>query len=655
MTPRDRVLIVEDDWVVARDFSRMLNRGGFDVADVASSAEEALLFFDDVHPDMVLLDVGLKGRMDGIELAAAISATKTPVALAFVTGMTDVRTIERVKALGPFTFIVKPVSEQQLSCAVELALHRSRIEQRLVAERNLSESDFRQLFDAAPDAMVVVDSSGRILLANAELERRFGYRASAIVGEAVEILVPAALRDGHMKQREWFGEQPHVRRMGELMQLSARRADGSEVPVEVSLTPIGTGPGMRIIAVIRDASDRQLFQQVSDERRLLAEQVERVVRLEAVGRLAGGVAHDFNNMLTVVSGYTDALLHDDLDAGTERLMLEGIRTATSRAAGLTRQLLAFGRRQALQPKVVDLAAVLTSMRGMLARLVGESIQLVITSAPDVKAVTVDPTQMEQVIMNLVMNARIAMDDGGTLTIETNNVNLVEALPLPWSAGVAPAGVYVMLSVRDEGIGMAPETVARAFEPFFTTRDPGRGTGLGLSTVYGIVKQSGGYVWIDSKPGIGTAVYLLLPPSDEAVAAGTPVEHTALPHGFGTVLLVEDEPEVRELLVQTLSQAGYTVVAAANGRAALEAFEAPGPRIDIIVTDVVMPETSGPALARAARAQRPDLKVLFISGYADEGATGEMVQDASTRYLQKPFNRNQLLRGIAELLGGPPVR
>jgi signal transduction histidine kinase/ActR/RegA family two-component response regulator len=458
-----------------------------------------------------------------------------------------------------------------------------------------------------------------------------------------------------MKQREWFNEQPHVRRMGELMQLSARRADGSEVPVEVSLTPIGTGPGMRVIAIIRDASDRQLFQQVSDERRLLAEQVERVVRLEAVGRLAGGVAHDFNNMLTVVSGYTDALLHDDLDAATERLMLEGIRTATDRAAALTRQLLAFGRKQVLQPKVVDLTAVLTSMRGMLARLVGESIQLVITSAPDVKAVTIDPTQMEQVIMNLVMNARNAMVDGGAMTIETNNVNLVEPLPLPWSADVAPVGVYVMLSVRDEGVGMSRETVARAFEPFFTTRDPGKGTGLGLSTVHGIVKQSGGYVWIDSKPGIGTAVYLLLPQSDEAVAVGTPVEHTALPHGSGTVLLVEDEPEVRELLVQTLSHAGYTVVAAANGRAALEAFEAAGQPIDIIVTDVVMPETSGHALVRAARARRPDLKVLFISGYADEGATGEMVQDASTRYLQKPFNRNQLLRGIAELLGGPPVR
>jgi two-component system cell cycle sensor histidine kinase/response regulator CckA len=258
-------------------------------------------------------------------------------------------------------------------------------------------------------------------------------------------------------------------------------------------------------------------------------------------------------------------------------------------------------------------------------------------------------------MNLVMNARIAMVDGGTITLETNNVSLVEALPLPLSAEVAPAGVYVMLSVRDEGVGMARETVARAFEPFFTTRDPGKGTGLGLSTVYGIVKQSGGYVWIDSKPGIGTAVYLLLPQSDEALAVGAPVEHTALPHGSGTVLLVEDEPEVRELLVQTLSHAGYTVVAAANGRAALEAFEAAGQPIDIIVTDVVMPETSGPALVRAARARRPDLKVLFISGYADEGATGEMAEDSSTRYLQKPFNREQLLRGIAELLGGHLVR
>jgi hypothetical protein len=502
--------------------------------------------------------------------------------------------------------------------------------------------------------MVVVDSNGRILLANAELERRFGYRASAIVGEAVEILVPASLRAGHVKQREWFGEQPRTRRMGELLSLSALRADGSEVPVEVSLRPIGTGPHMRVVAVIRDMSERQLFQRVSEERRELAEQFDRVVRLEAVGRLAGGVAHDFNNMLTVVSGYTDSLLHDHLDAATGRRLLEGIRTTTDRAAALTRQLLAFGRRQVLQPKVVDLSAVLLAMHGMLVRVVGESVHLALSSGPSVKPVTVDPTQMEQVVLNLVVNARDSMPGGGTITIETNNVDIGEPLPLPLSVAVAPAGAYVMLSVRDAGVGMERESAARAFEPFFTTKEAGKGTGLGLSTVYGIVKQSGGYVWIDSTPGIGTAVYLLLPQVDGTPdVEEPPAPHSQLPRGSGTVLLVEDEPDVRELLATTLTHAGYSVVAASDGREAIAAFESGRDEIDIIVTDVVMPQTGGPALVRAARAHRRGLKVLFISGYAADNAASEVGEDADTRFLQKPFSRDQLLRRIAQLLSVKP--
>jgi hypothetical protein len=632
----------------------MLARGGFDVLRVASSAEEALRFLDDVRPDMVLIEVDLKGPMDGIDLAAVIGAATPPTALAFVAGTTDTETLGRVKTLGPHVFLVKPVNQRQLNSAMELALHRFRHETQMVANRNLGESEFRQLFEASLDAIVVVDVNGRIVEANAEMERRFGHRAGAVVGEPIEILVPASLRAAHVKERERFTERPFTRRMGERLNLSARRADGSEFPVDVSLAPVGTGPGMRVIAVIRDASERHALQRLWDERQALAEQVDRALRLEAVGQLAGGVAHDFNNMLTIVTGYTDSLLRDDLDAAARRRLVEGIRATTNRAAALTRQLLAFGRRQVLQPEVVSLAAVVTSMQDILVRLLGERIRLVVASAPDVKAVTVDPTQMEQVILNLVLNARNAMAEGGTLMIEVKNADLVEALSLPLSMGVAPEGAYVMLSVRDDGAGMERAVAQRAFEPFFTTRGPGQGTGLGLSTVYGIVKQSGGYVWIDSTPGGGTSVHLLLPRSDAEVPVQAPAAQTALPYGSGLVLLVEDEPEVRELLAETLSRAGYTVVAAENGRAAIEAFEEARQHVDVIVTDVVMPGTDGPALVRVLRARRPGLKVLYISGYAADEAAAEMGEDAFTRYLQKPFDRDHLLLYVAELLASRPI-
>jgi hypothetical protein len=651
MTPRDRVLIVEDDWAIARDFSRMLNRGGFDVPRVASSAEEALLFFDEVRPDMILLDIDLKGPMDGIDLVAAIRAKTTPTAMAVVIGTTDVRTMDRVKTLGPFAFVVKPVSEQQLNCAVELALHRFRTEQRLVAERALAESEFRQLFDAAPDAIVVVDSNGRIVLANAELARRFGYQASAIVGESIEILVPAALRAGHSKQREGFSEQPHARRMGELMHLSARRADGSEVPVDVSLTPIGTGARQRVIAVIRDASERRLFQQAVGERRDFSEQVDRALRFETVGRMAGGIAHDFNNLLMVIGGYADALLRDDSDAATKRRFLEGIGTAAGRAAELTGQLLAFGRRQVLQPVIVDPAAAVASVQAMLTRVIGEDIQIVTACGRSLRRVKVDPSQIEQVLLNLALNARDAMPNGGVLRFDVNNLDVVDPMPLPSaSEALVPPGQYVKLAVRDNGLGMEQEIAARAFEPFFTTKALGKGTGLGLSTVYGIVKQSGGFVWIDSVPGSGTSVYVLLPATLETEVGGKTIpQNRVSPRGVGTVLLAEDEPELRAMLVESLVGAGYDVLEAANGRDAIDAFRKFGGRVDLVVTDVVMPYSNGPALVRAARLHQPDVKALYMSGYADDQMVAKIQEDEHSGYLQKPFGLDVLLRKIAGML------
>ena len=653
MSSRGRVLIVEDDWIVAQDFSRILERAGFEVPRIATNSDDALRFHAEVRPDVVLLDIWLEGENDGLDLAAALDVI-APVALVFVTGAHDERILERAKALSSFGYLVKPVSEPQLQSAVEIALHRFRAERDLASRRLRAEAEFGELFNAAPDAMVVVDARGCILMVNSELDRRFGYSAAAVKGEPIEMFIPAALRASHVEHREWYGAHPHNRRMGELLELEALLADGSTLPVDVSLTPIGSGPEMRVLAVIRDASERRLYQQVVSERRELAEQFDRALRLETVGRLAGGIAHDFNNLLMVIGGYTDALLRGGSDPAAMHRLLEGIRIATDRAAALTRQLLAFGRRQVLRPSVVDLTAVVASVQAMLLRVIGEDIEIVTTCGPSLKRVQVDPSQMEQVLLNLALNARDAMPQGGILRFEVSNLMVVEPMPLPSSsvAMVSP-GEYVMLAVRDNGLGMEQAIAARAFEPFFTTKPPGKGTGLGLSTVYGIVKQSGGFIWIDSAPGSGTSVYVLLPATSATESAEVPAPPSGEPvHGVGTVLLVEDEPEVRTMLVEALTEAGYDVVAMANGREAIQAFQEYDGRIDLIVTDVVMPQSSGPALVRAAREHRPDARALYISGYADDQMVAEIEADQHSLYLQKPFSLDVLLRKIAEIMPAP---
>ncbi|MEP7116936.1 MAG: ATP-binding protein [Acidobacteriota bacterium] len=384
----------------------------------------------------------------------------------------------------------------------------------------------------------------------------------------------------------------------------------------------------------------------------LTEQLRRAQKIGALGRLAGGVAHDFNNLLQVIGGYADALGADQLDPATRRRLLRTIRGATDRAASLTRQLLAFGRRQVLVPEVVDLNVTVRSMERMMSRVIGEHIQFVSVLAPDLATVTVDPGQIEQVLLNLVLNARDAMPTGGLLELATANQRRAVAWSTPSLPVTVPDGAWVLVTVRDTGSGMDADTAAQAFEPFFTTKDATHGSGLGLSMVYGIVKQSGGYTWIDSTPGAGTTVHLLLPARAAAAPAGARradrARSTPPAAPRGGILLVEDDPEVRALFSTFLRQAGHDVVEAADGSDAVEAFNARQADIDVLVTDVVMPHIGGPALAATLRARNPRLKVIFVSGHAEQleltpGTPDEMA------YLQKPVTRLALLRQVAALL------
>ncbi len=641
-----RVVVVEQDWQAAQHLSRAVERHGCCVLGVAASGADALRYVEGLDPDLVVLNVDVGGPLGAFEVAVACRAIGHAAFLFLTTPATGTDTIARLQAIPAATCLVTPIDNAQLGTALR-GIAEAFSAAPVSAVRATS---FAQLFAATADSLLIVGPDGRIERVNAEFERRFGYAAAAVVGRSVEVLLPEALRDGHEQHRTRYRAHPQVRQMGALKPLMARAADGSEFPVDISLTPIGSGTDARVLAIVRDTSVQRRLEQAERDRQALEEQLGRVLRLETVGRLAGGIAHDFNNLLTVIGGYTDILLTQACDPVKTRRSLEGIRSTTNRAAELTRQLLAFGRRQMLQPKVIDVAARLDTMRSLLGRVLGEKIEVVVEVEAGVGPVSVDASQLEQVLLNLALNARDAMPNGGTITIEVNQMHVLDDMLLPSSAvAVVPAGLYVRLAVRDFGHGMEPAIMARAFEPFFTTKDVGRGIGMGLPSVYGIVKQSGGFVWIESEPGRGTAVFLLLP-----VAAGPVDQDYALPADVstvssGTILLVEDEPDVRALLVETLCAIGFDVIDAPNGMAALDIFRDVGQRVDVLVSDVVMPHCGGAELVHAARGLRPGLPAVLMSGYANDDQGTGIRPDAITRFIQKPFPADALQRSIAELL------
>jgi two-component system cell cycle sensor histidine kinase/response regulator CckA len=489
-----------------------------------------------------------------------------------------------------------------------------------------SSERYRTLMDSAPDVLLVADADGKILLANARVEEVFGYRREEVIGRSLEGLIPQGLH--------------------------GRRRDGSEFPVDVRLSTVKLATGRGVCAAVRDVSEqRQAERALQESQAALAEtqrQLAQSQKIEAVGRLAGGIAHDFNNLLGVILGFGELARKDLPPDHRAQARVEQIQKAAERAATLTRQLLAFSRKQLLQPRNVDLNTIARDMERMLRRLIGEDIRLDTSFAPDLWPVRADPAQIEQVIMNLAVNARDAMPGGGTLTLRTSHADL-DAAFVDAHPGSSP-GPHVVLSVSDTGFGMDAGTLSHLFEPFFTTKPAGQGTGLGLAMIYGVVKQSGGYISAQSEVGKGATFTVYLPRAEaqKADPARRP-EPASSPRGTETVLLVEDEASLRGVMRETLQEAGYRVLESGSAEEAVTVAGGQAGEIHLLLTDVVMPGASGEKLESQLRGTRPGIRVVYMSGYTDEAISRHGVLEPGRHFLQKPFAAEVLLRAVRRAL------
>ncbi len=516
--------------------------------------------------------------------------------------------------------------------ALRTRAERERAEEALVKLRKAVESSGEVIF--------MTDREGVITFVNPEFTRTYGYTAEEVVGKAT----PRILKGGRVTVEQYQNLWNSILNKRVFRGNFVNKArDGSLREVENSVNPILDEAGgiVGFLAAQRDIS----------ERRLLEEQLRQAQKMEAVGQLAGGVAHDFNNLLTIINGYSDLALSRLDPADPLYADLAQIRQAGDRAASVTRQLLAFSRKQILQPQVLDLNAVLANTEKMLRRLIGEDVDLTLVCEPALGSVKADPGQIEQMVINLAVNARDAMPQGGELTLQTANVELgnsyVDFHP------TAAAGRYVMLAVSDSGIGMNAETRARIFEPFFTTKEKGKGTGLGLATVYGIVKQSGGNIWVYSEPGKGTTFKIYLPRIDEVPATLTEqVTREAVRGGGETILVVEDEEGVRTLAAYILRERGYNVLESASPHDAVAISEARKEPIHLLLTDVVMPGMSGRRLAEHLTFSHRGMAVLYMSGYTDTAIVHHGVLEPGTPFLNKPFTPDALARKVREVLDAP---
>ena len=636
-----QILIVEDEGIIAKDLQSMLRRLGYEVPVTVGTGEKAILTALANQPDLILMDINLRGAIDGVEAAAAIGRQQD-VPIVYLTANSDEATLQRAKVTDPFGFLIKPFEERGLHAGIEMALYKHRTDRRTREREEWLSTTLKSI----ADAVITTDREGRITFLNEAAEKLSGWKHADALGcpyPAVFHILDETTRAVPPDRVAVSLSEGVSGNFGNLALLLSR--DGSEIPIEHSVAPIRRGADEQIggcVIVFSDVSGR----------RQLEDQLRQVQKMDAIGKLAGGIAHDFNNAITAIMGYAEMILLHVNQADLLAYDARQIVRAAEHSARLTHQLLAFSRKQVLQPRCLNLGEEILEMEGMVSRLIGADIHLVTEVAPNLWNTRADAGQVQQVVLNMAVNARDAMPNGGTLKLTLGNatVTAADALRIPDSY----PGEFVLLTIGDTGSGISREVMKRIFEPFFTTKEPGKGTGLGLATCYGIVKQTAGMIAVASEPGAGTVFSLYFPRAAASEAAVIRAfNDDDLPSGTEMILVVEDEEILRELAVQVLESLGYRVLTAEDGVKAMAILRGGAANnIQLIVTDLVMPHIGGRELAALVARDFGQMRVVFMSGYTDDEILRHAVADAEVEYLQKPFTPKALARKIRAVLDRP---
>jgi len=631
-----RVLIVEDENIVALDIRRNLKKAGYLTVDIVPSGEETLERFEELQPDLILMDIHLQGSIDGLETARAIRK-KFSVPVILLTAYADDSTIERAIVSEPFGYIIKPFEQKELKIAIEMALYRHRLEKKL----QYSEERFRKLFEDDLSGDFIASADGRILMSNEAFKDIFGCTSGR--PEYVTNINELFLSE---EDRDYFWQRIYSEQTLRLFEMDLKTIDNRTVTVVANVIGSFTSSG--------ELEEVKGYIVDTTERKDLEKKLQQAQKLEAIGRLAGGLAHDFNNILTVIMGYSSIL--SEKSAANEPIdtEIEGIKRITQKASILTRQLLAFSRNQVLKPETVDINVLVSDVEKMLKRLITDDIQISISTAAEKGHIFVDPSKIELVLMNLVVNARDAMQGGGKISIETKNIYF-DDMDYPEADTAAP-GIYTELIISDTGEGIPEDHLDKIFEPFFTTKPENKGTGLGLSSVYGIVKQSGGYIRVESSLGRGTSFFLYFPVAEpDDIIEAPEVSAIVSDHGTERILVVEDEELLRNAVHSILSLRGYHVYEASNAGEALLLVEEQNLKIDLLLTDLIMPHINGDRLASRLKKTIPGFKTLVMSGYPLSVLKEKGIDLNGMEFIAKPFKAEELSRKIREILETRTVR
>jgi two-component system cell cycle sensor histidine kinase/response regulator CckA len=642
-----RILIVEDDNIIAMELEDRLQALGYGVCAKTAFGEDAVAKAEELQPDLVLMDIRLKGAMDGVDAATEIRE-RFDIPVVYLTAYADPGTLQRAKITEPYGYILKPFEERELHTVLEIGLYKHRMENRLRASEQWLSTTLRSI----GDAVLATDEQGCIVFMNPIAETLIGWVQADALGQPGSNVFRLVNEDTHAAI-----DSPITRalREGEAQPLAGNLLvsnDFEEIPIDGSVSPIQDEGGRRHGVVLAFQDIRERRRQEAERERLQA-QLCQAQKMEAIGMLASGLAHDFNNLMTTVIGTTSLMLSALPEGEPTREGLERIKRAGQRAATLTQQILALTRSQIPEPQILDFDAVVVDVEEMLERLIAEDVEVIHSLEPGYRYVKADPAQLEQVIMNLIINAQEAMPEGGTLTIKTETMTIAGID----NEQVLETGVdtWVCLSVADTGVGMDEATVERMFEPFFTTKP--KGSGLGLTIARNIVSQYHGWIEVVSELGKGTTLEVYLPAMvADAKGASRPSVPLIEFHGKGErILLAEDDEGVRAAVSAMLRAAGYEVWEASNAARALDIFDERAGDLDMLLSDVVLPDRDGIQLAELCLLQEPGLSVLLTSGYTDHRSQWLVIRERGYHFLQKPFGLTELLPAVRETLKARQTR